>query len=216
MGLPHEKYLCLAIFCILMSIPVIAINFVVILSIHRLRAICDPIKFSIYKNNCPKLEIGFCVLSGILFGFLPLFGWRCNQWEGSRCSFLEVMDDKFIFVFYLIEFVLPVLLLSSAYGTICYLLHQSSRNSKFVNERIIEVTKNVYIVVGVFLLCWVPLGIINVYNYFCEYCFNNFDIINFAIVFSHSSAAINPMIYAYRIREIRNALKSLVNDLKFC
>lgn len=220
LGLPtSQKYFCLTAVCTLISIPVVSIYFVVALSIHRFQIVCDPINFLDNKNKCPKLAIALCTLKGVLFGFLPLLGWRSDTWDGTECIFVRIMDENYMLVFVLIELLLPFLTIFIIYGMIVgFMAYRSSKQrsspSQTSRERPLGqqqvVTRNVGIIVAVFLMSWLPLGSIDLYNYICDGCFKQLDVMNFAIVISHSSAAINPMIYAYRIREIRDALQNLI------
>lgn len=159
-----------------------------------------------------------CWLSGMLFGFLPLLGWHCNEWDGKNCFFEIVTNKDYLLLFVLIELFTPFLILIFTYGLICFMLYRSSKNSSVLknNEGVLqwEVTKNVSIIVAIFVICWLPLGVIDACNFHVDNCFTNVDVINFAVAFSHFGAAINPMIYAYRIREIRDALKKLLNIKK--
>lgn len=188
------------------------------MSIHRFKAVYEPIKYSQYANECPKIGIGLCCLTGCMIGFAPILGWRYEDWNDTSCFFMAVMDYHYVLLVSIVGFIIPMLTLLLTYGLICIIIFRSSRNPLILrndnDDRIRNqqqrVTKTVLLVVGVFVLFWLPIGSINTYNSFCKDCFKYVDVINFALVISHSNAVINPIIYAYRIREICNALKSLI------
>lgn len=189
------------------------------MSIHRFYAVYDPIKYAPSATECPTLGICLCCFTGFLLGLLPILGWRYDKnWDDASCFFMDVIDYKYVLLLSIVGFILPILTLLLTYGMICAIIIRSSRNSIIRNNNNDErmrnqqrrVTKTVCIVVGIFVLFWLPIGTINTYNSFCEDCFKIGDVINFSLVISHSNAAINPLIYAYRIPEIRNALKSLI------
>ncbi|KAG7307498.1 hypothetical protein JYU34_007697 [Plutella xylostella] len=77
-------------------------------------------------------------------------------------------------------------------------------------KREVKATQNLAIIVFFFIICWIPLYTINAINAFRP----ELDIPNlltdFCIILSHLNSAINPLLYAYHLKDFRNALKRLI------
>ncbi|XP_061590297.1 adenosine A2a receptor b [Cololabis saira] len=87
----------------------------------------------------------------------------------------------------------------------------SSSSSRSILQREVRAAKSLAIIVGLFAFCWLPLHIINCFNHLCENCERpHIWVINIAIILSHANSAVNPLIYAYRIREFRQTFRKIV------
>lgn len=77
-------------------------------------------------------------------------------------------------------------------------------------KREVKATQNLAIIVFFFIVCWIPLYTINAIKTFMP----ELDIPNpltyFCIIFSHLNSAINPLLYAYNLKDFRAALKGLI------
>lgn len=77
-------------------------------------------------------------------------------------------------------------------------------------KREVKATQNLAIIVFFFIICWIPLYTINAIKAFMP----KLDIPNpltyFCIIFSHLNSAINPLLYAYHLKDFRAALKGLI------
>jgi octopamine receptor len=69
--------------------------------------------------------------------------------------------------------------------------------------------KTLAIIVGLFILCWLPFFTLYLIRPFCEDCINQ---ILFSIVFwiGYCNSAINPMIYALFSKDFRFAFKRII------
>lgn len=76
-------------------------------------------------------------------------------------------------------------------------------------KREVKATQNLSIIVAFFMICWIPLYTINCINAFCKQCFINESVIYFGIILSHLNSAINPLLYAYHLKDFRGALLRL-------
>lgn len=93
----------------------------------------------------------------------------------------------------------------------------SSRCSQSRLRKEVHAAKSVAILVGVFALCWLPVHIINCFNYLCQRCERTqLWVINAAIVLSHANSVVNPVIYAYRIRQFRLTFRRILFQYILC
>lgn len=228
LGFPHnQKYLCLLSFFFSISIRVISTYLIIALSIHRLQSVWDPIQNFHEAKKPPICSIAACILFGAMIGLLPLSGWYNKNWTGEECFFMSAMDGDYILFSIVIGAILvPMLALLSIYGSICVILLMSGKNSAVkihrneMHDRIKArqwiVTKNVFIIVGVHMVCGLPITIIHIMNFVRHFtghnCFVNDDIKNVALVISLMNSVINPIIYACRIRVIREGLRILLSQ----
>lgn len=77
-------------------------------------------------------------------------------------------------------------------------------------KREVKATQNLAIIVFFFIVCWIPLYTINAIKAFRP----EMDIPNlltdFCIILSHVNSAVNPLLYAYHLKDFRAALKGLI------
>lgn len=93
----------------------------------------------------------------------------------------------------------------------------SSRCSQSRLRKEVHAAKSVAILVGVFALCWLPVHVINCFNYLCQRCDRTqVWVINAAIVLSHANSVVNPVIYAYRIRQFRLTFRRILFQYILC
>lgn len=70
--------------------------------------------------------------------------------------------------------------------------------------------KNHKIIHNIFIyLHFQPLYTINCVNAFCHDCMVNQTVLYFAIILSHFNSAVNPLLYAYHLKDFRGALSRL-------
>lgn len=86
--------------------------------------------------------------------------------------------------------------------------------SSAAQKREVKATQNLSIIVAFFMICWIPLYTINCINAFCRECFINETLIYFGIILSHLNSAINPLLYAYHLKDFRGALVRLFTCAK--
>ena len=82
------------------------------------------------------------------------------------------------------------------------------RKSKYLKKEI-KAARSLFIVLGAFALCWLPVHIHNAMLYFNEDLSQPAWFSDFAIILSHTNSLINPVIYAFRLKEMRNAFEKL-------
>uniref|UniRef100_A0A3Q0RSS5 Adenosine receptor A2 n=1 Tax=Amphilophus citrinellus TaxID=61819 RepID=A0A3Q0RSS5_AMPCI len=87
----------------------------------------------------------------------------------------------------------------------------SSSSSRSILQKEVHAAKSLAIIVGLFALCWLPLHIINCINHMCHGCERpHIWVMNIAIILSHANSVVNPLIYAYRLREFRHTFRKIL------
>ena len=88
------------------------------------------------------------------------------------------------------------------------------RRSKFIKKEI-HAARSLATVVGVFAVCWLPLHIHNVMVYFNPSIgyIQPVWLVDFAILLSHANSFINPIIYAFHLREMKKAFRKMIKPI---
>ncbi|XP_047474431.1 uncharacterized protein LOC125028886 isoform X2 [Penaeus chinensis] len=90
---------------------------------------------------------------------------------------------------------------------------RSSTTTSIVNQvghasrREVKAAKSLSIIVLFFMFSWFPLYTINCVQAFCSSCTVPPFIMNVTIILSHLNSAINPLLYAYHMKDFRMAIK---------
>ncbi|XP_055525859.1 adenosine receptor A2a isoform X2 [Wyeomyia smithii] len=77
-------------------------------------------------------------------------------------------------------------------------------------KREVKATQNLSIIVLFFMICWIPLYTINCIVAFCRDCQIPPTLMLFCIILSHLNSAVNPLLYAYHLKDFRAALRNLI------
>ncbi|XP_062537131.1 5-hydroxytryptamine receptor 2B [Armigeres subalbatus] len=77
-------------------------------------------------------------------------------------------------------------------------------------KREVKATQNLSIIVLFFMICWIPLYTINCIQAFCRDCTIPSTLMFFCIILSHLNSAVNPLLYAYHLKDFRAALRNLI------
>ncbi|XP_077441536.1 adenosine A2a receptor b [Vanacampus margaritifer] len=89
----------------------------------------------------------------------------------------------------------------------------SSSSFRSTLHKEVHAAKSLAIIVGLFAFCWLPVHIINCFNYMCDGCQRpHIWVLNIAIILSHANSVVNPFIYAYRIREFRQTFRRILRQ----
>ncbi|KAL6115540.1 uncharacterized protein ACO6RY_00358 [Pungitius sinensis] len=72
---------------------------------------------------------------------------------------------------------------------------------------------SLFLVVFLFMVCWMPIHVINCVLLFCPRCKVPMSLTLAAILLSHVNSALNPILYAYRMRSFRYALIGILRGM---
>ncbi|XP_033820971.1 sphingosine 1-phosphate receptor 4 [Periophthalmus magnuspinnatus] len=152
-----------------------------------------------------------CWVLALVIGFLPLLGWNCVS-SLDKCSTLLPLYSKSYILFSLIIFFLILLAIGVLYGAIYCHVHKTTQlNPLKSRKRSIALLKTVVTIVGVFLLCWGPLFLLLLVDFFCEsrQCALLFSA-DFCISLAVLNSGLNPIIYALGSSDMRRAMAELL------
>ncbi|XDV12582.1 hypothetical protein PO909_001211 [Leuciscus waleckii] len=161
-------------------------------------------KVKVYGSNktCRMfLLIGACWVMSILLGGLPIFGWNCiNNLE--NCSAVLPLNTRYYVLFVVTIFTIILLSIVILYVRI-YLIVRTSQ-LEATNSPAYALLKTVTIVLGVFIICWLPAFTILLLDTSCT--IQQCPILNKADIFfsiATLNSALNPLIYTLRSKDMR-------------
>lgn len=152
-----------------------------------------------------------CWILALVIGFLPLLGWNCVC-SLDECSTLLPLYSKTYIFFSLIIFFLILLAIGVLYGAIYCHVHKSTQlGLQRSRKRSLDLLKTVITIVGVFMVCWGPLFLLLMVDFFCvsRQCPLLFSG-DFFICLAVLNSALNPIIYALGSGEMRKAIAGLL------
>ncbi|XP_028443936.1 sphingosine 1-phosphate receptor 4 [Perca flavescens] len=155
--------------------------------------------------------VALCWVLALVIGFLPLLGWNCVCTLDGCSTLLPLYSKTYIF-FSLIIFFIILLAIGVLYGAIYCHVHKSAQlGPKRSRKRSLDLLKTVITIVGVFLLCWGPLFLLLLVDFFCSsrQCALLFSA-DFCISLAVFNSGLNPIIYALGSSELRKAIAELL------
>lgn len=95
------------------------------------------------------------------------------------------------------------------------------------NQKEVRVAKTMLMIIGTFIVCWIPFATCVIIKTIGNGAIVRFEkvIETFCLCATHWNAAIDPVIYAYRIKDIRKAInrtlrcvakKEVMNQMRLC
>ncbi|MED6251107.1 Sphingosine 1-phosphate receptor 2 [Ataeniobius toweri] len=171
------------------------------IAIERFIAITKVKVYGSTKTCRMFLLIGACWVTSILLGGLPILGWNCIN-NLPDCSTVLPLYSKQYILFVVSIFTLILLSIVILYVKI-YLIVRSSRQEA-TNSQAYALFKTVTIVLGVFIICWLPAFTVLLLDSSCsmQLC----PVLSNAHVFfglATLNSALNPMIYVLRSKDMR-------------
>ncbi|XP_065122301.2 sphingosine 1-phosphate receptor 4 [Paramisgurnus dabryanus] len=157
------------------------------------------------------IMIALCWVTALVIGFLPLMGWNCVC-NLKNCSTLLPLYSKSYILFALVIFFIILLTIGALYFAIyCHVRSSTETAALRSNKRSLRLLKAVISIVGVFMVCWGPLFILLLVDFFCysRSCSTLYSP-GWVIAMAVLNSAMNPFIYSFGSLELRKAICSLL------
>ncbi|XP_051929093.1 sphingosine 1-phosphate receptor 4 [Hippocampus zosterae] len=181
-----------------------------LIAVERYMTIMRPVPQKSVRSTYYRIYglVALCWVLALVIGFLPLLGWNC-MCSLDGCSTLLPLYSKTYILFALIIFIIILLAIGVLYGAIYSHVHKSAQQR--CRKRSLALLKTVITIVGVFLLCWGPLFLLLMVDFFCEsrQCAPLFSA-DFFISLAVLNSSLNPIIYALGSGEMRRAMAKLL------
>lgn len=140
------------------------------------------------------------------------------------CKFETVISMDYMVYFNFFGWVLPPLLLMLAiYVEIFYMIHKQLNKKVTASHtdprryfgKELKLAKSLALVLFLFAVSWLPLHILNCITLFCP-GYHEVGFIYIAIILSHGNSAVNPIVYAFRIKKFRTAFRKIWKQYLLC
>lgn len=168
-------------------------------------------------------------LLAFLIGLVPLMGWYRTPPASGHCFFVFVVDMTYMVYFNFFACVLaPLVAMFLIYARIFVVVKRQARRIAAERGAVankeegaaaaaraaqmkqeVKTATSVFLVLFMFTACWIPLHVINCFLLLCPACPVPLPLLLTAIILSHANSALNPLIYAYKMKAFRHAFKAI-------
>ncbi|KAI1289954.1 Dopamine receptor 1 [Halotydeus destructor] len=181
------------------------------IAFDRYEAVSQPLQYNAQdRKKKTALVIAIIWLMSAVFAFWLLV---LNHWPSEECY---LRAGVFSLTWTILSFYVPLVGLVVFYLRIYSIVHSSFAGGPSIQgstrSREIRMTMIMALIIGVFVICWLPLKVVDTANFFCP-CYNcQYQDSTFIIlsVLSYSNSMMNPIIYTAFNREFRGSLKNYI------
>ncbi|XP_075054264.1 adenosine receptor A3-like [Mixophyes fleayi] len=164
---------------------------------------------------------------------VPMFGWNNRSSLGEeersvlKCNFPGVMSlDYLVYFCFFIWVLVPLFTMVALYVEVFLIIrkHLKQNISVFQVKRSIygkeyKTTISLALVMGLFVLCWLPISILNCINYFYPEVVQSDafqPVLLLSIVLSHLNSVMNPIVYSLKIRKFKYTFLNIIHKYIIC
>ncbi|KAL7884972.1 hypothetical protein AOLI_G00077420 [Acnodon oligacanthus] len=236
-GLQTHFYSCLLVACTVLVLTQSSILALLAIAIDRYLRVKIPTSYKrVVTPRRAGLAVVVCWTVAFIVGLTPMLGWNnlhnLQQKNGSlspdliiTCQFENVISMQYMVYFNFFGWVLPPLLLMLAiYTEIFYMIHKqlnkkvstSHTDPNKYYDKELKLAKSLALVLFLFAVSWLPLHILNCITLFCHDCEKPMFLLYIAILLTHGNSAVNPIVYAFRIKKFRMAFQRIWKQYFCC
>ncbi|XP_047621268.1 glucose-dependent insulinotropic receptor [Phacochoerus africanus] len=227
---PTQKTLCSLRMAFVTSSAAASVLTVMLITFDRYLAIKQPLRYFQMMNG---LVAGACIaglwLVSYLIGFLPLgiHVFQQTTYKGP-CSFFAVFHPRFVLTVSCVGFFPALLLFVFFY---CDMLKIASTHSQQIRKTEhtgatagahrpprtpsdFKAVRTVAILIGSFTLSWTPFFITSIVQVVCQECNLYLVLERYLWLLGVGNSLLNPLIYAYRQKEVRQQFSQMALGMK--
>ncbi|NXK25132.1 AA3R protein, partial [Arenaria interpres] len=228
LGISLHFYTCLFICCLMVVFTNASILSLLAIAIDRYLRVKVPTRYKIItRERRVWWALGLCWSVSLLVGLVPMFGWNKTKPRNSdflSCRFISVMRmDYMVYFGFFIWTLIPLLIMCALYAEIFYIirtkLSQGTTNTRgaggFYGQEF-RTAKSLALVLFLFAISWLPLCIINLLFYFYPKWQIPKPLIYLGILLSHANSAMNPIVYACKIKKFKTTYLLILRTYILC
>uniref|UniRef100_A0A8D0B8J4 Adenosine receptor A1 n=1 Tax=Salvator merianae TaxID=96440 RepID=A0A8D0B8J4_SALMN len=229
-------YSCLMVACPVLILTESSILALLAIAVDRYLRVKIPTRYkSVVTPKRAGMAIACCWLISLLVGLTPMFGWNnldemrkvyINQSELTiSCQFENVISMEYMVYFNFFVWVLPPLLLMLIIYLEVFKIIRKQLNKKVASTatdpekyygKELQIAKSLALVLFLFAVSWLPLHTRNCISFFCPSCKTPSILTYIAIFLTHGNSAMNPIVYAFRIKKFRTTFLQIWNQYFSC
>ncbi|XP_051567948.1 adenosine receptor A1 [Myxocyprinus asiaticus] len=216
---------CLFISCMVIVLTQASVNSLLAIAVDRYLRVYNPLRFrGAGKKQHLWAAVIVCWLTASILGLIPMFGWHnddptTNVNSTITCKFPTVISMSYMVNFnFFICILPPTAIMLALYTFIFYTISKQLRKgvgqvaaSRSFYRKEQRLANSLALVLVLFVVCWLPLHIMNTLNYYIT----SLPSVAFhiGVLLSHANSAVNPIVYAFKIPKIKVAYKSILMKL---
>ncbi|KAM9859310.1 adenosine receptor A1 [Aulostomus maculatus] len=232
LGFDTQFYTCLFLSCLLLIITQSSILSLLAIAIDRYLRVKIPTRYNtIVTQGRAYVAVFLCWILSFVTGLVPMTGWNNRDVLGNLsdtsnivCEFTAVIRMDYMVYFNFFGWVMvPLTIMIALYGEIFRVIRQQlNRRAEATCDgdryyrKELKLAKSLALVVFLFAVCWLPIHIMNCIDFFCPDCSIPKVAIYVGIFMSHVNSALNPMVYAFRIKRLRVTLIQIARRCMLC
>ncbi|XP_068172312.1 adenosine receptor A1-like [Antennarius striatus] len=232
LGFNTQFYTCLFLSCLLLIITQNAILSLLAIAIDRYLRVKIPTRYStLVTQRRAYMAVCLCWILSFLAGLVPMVGWNNHDVQKNIsissdivCEFITVIRMDYMVYFNFFGWVVvPLSIMIALYAEIFRVIrNQLNRRAEATSDgeryykKELKLAKSLALVMFLFVLCWLPIHIMNCVTFFCPQCYIPKFVTYTGIIMSHVNSALNPMVYAFRIKRFRVTLIQITHRCTSC
>ncbi|XP_068015535.1 adenosine receptor A3 [Melanerpes formicivorus] len=228
LGITVRFHTCLFMCCLMVLFTIASVLSLLAIAIDRYLRVKLTTRYkAVTTRRRIWWALGSCWSVSLLVAFVPMFGWHKAESRSSdffRCEFTSVMrEDYIVFFCFFTCIVVPLLTMCALYAGIFYLIQTklSQNTSKgrgaggFYGHEF-KIAKSLALILFLFAVSWLPLFILNCISYFKSRSQIPPSVVYVAILLSHANSAMNPIVYACKIKKFKATYLLILRTYVLC
>ncbi|NWI14770.1 AA3R protein, partial [Crypturellus soui] len=228
LGIRVHFHTCLFMCCLMVIFCYASVLSLLAIAVDRYLRVKLPIRYKIISTERRIwLALGLCWSVSVLAGLIPMFGWN-NQRLGSAellsCQFVSVMKmDYMVYFGFFMWTLVPLAVMCALYAEVFYMIRtklsqgsSSARGAGAFYGQEFRTAKSLALVLFLFAISWLPLCIMNCISYFYPKRSIPQPWMYLGILLSHANSAMNPILYACRIKKFKNSYLLILRSHILC
>ncbi|KAM4583423.1 adenosine receptor A1-like [Fundulus diaphanus] len=220
---------CLFISCVVILLTLVSVLCLTAIAVDRYLRLSLPFwyrKTVTWRHSYSVAAA--CWVVAIPLSFTPMLGWHesSHNFTNSECRFVSVIPADYLVYFnFFLCTLAPLLVITVLYSYIFFYIRENLRQkpgngaqnqSQNYLRREKQLASSLALVLALFALSWLPLHIMNCITFFNKSKPVSIIAFHVGIALSHANSAVNPVVYAFKVKKIRKAYLNVWKQYTYC